>query len=62
LECVPKYASRMLFDTNRSSPLLNALLEGESMYEASLASPPNGLVVARLLLPILNMQIEQCMF
>jgi hypothetical protein len=58
LECVPKYASCMLFDINRSLLLCNAFLKERSMYKASLLSPVKGLVVARMLPLILDMQFN----
>jgi hypothetical protein len=58
LESPPKYSSRQLFVGARSAPLFEALLEGANMCKGSLPPPREAPVAAVLLLPVLNLQLD----
>ena len=47
-----------MFDGGGSSPLFQALLIGVAMCEGSLPPPPQSPVEAAILLPVLNMQLN----
>ncbi len=58
LELPPKYSSRQLFTSSRSTPLFAAVLEGVEMCDMSLPSPPEIPIPAKPLPPILNVQMD----
>jgi hypothetical protein len=47
-----------MFVGGGSSPLFQALLTGAAMCEGSLPPPPESLVEAAILLPVLNIQLD----
>ncbi len=58
LESPPKYSSRQLFATSRSSPLFSAILQGAEMCESSLPPEPTVPIPGKALPPILNVQMD----
>jgi hypothetical protein len=58
LESPPVYSTRQLFAGGGSSPLFQALLTGVDMCEASLPPTVADPVMAALLPPILNVQLD----
>jgi hypothetical protein len=58
LESPPVYSTRQLFVGGGSSPLFQALFTGANMCEDSLPSPTADPVLAALLPPVLNVQLD----
>ena len=58
LENPPKYSSRELFEGARSWPLFDAILKGSEICESSLLPEPPQLIPAKLLPPILHIQLD----
>ena len=58
LEALPKSSSREFFPESNSHPLYSALLRGAEMCMDPLGPPPDTPIPAKLLLPILNVQMD----
>ena len=58
LELPPKHSSRELFSGSRTAPLFTALLAGAEMCTSSLPPPIAEEVLAKLLPPVLNLQLN----
>ena len=58
LESLPVYSTRQMFVGGGSSPLFKALLIRVAMCEGSLLPPPESLVEAATLPPVLNIQLD----
>ena len=58
LELPPKHSSRELFSRSRTAPLFTALLAGVEMYTSSLPPSIAKEVLAKLLPPVLNLQLD----